>query len=865
MALFQETVVKDKWLFARMVVFLVAPLALLGEAAMGQEGIERRAAGVLAGQVVDAESALPLGGTVVVLDPVATGVLPDRGDGESSFLRGTHSVVTDSGGEYRFAELASGSYRLRFQRVGYRPVTLEVELGSASGSRVSVGLTIEPVALEPVSVSATAANAYDAAATAEVSGNGRVSVERLRQARFLPGDVRAITRADVVEGITLAETDLYRALQRLPGVSAGDEYSAELWTRGAPWDQTRVFFDGLPLFNPVHGLGLFGGVNPDAVGAAFLHPGVQPVSLGGGGAGVLDLRSRSGSADKPISGTAEVSLASSRIALDGGSADGSRRWMVAGRRTYLDWLTGIAEWILTRDHTYQFPYDFYDLTARYDQQLGESSALELSGFFARDNVGNDNPNVLSGSGAHFGGGATRATLQTRLGGIQARHTLGFSGWNSAAEKWAADWTFEGWLLGEEAPQSDNSIRHLSLGGELIPSGEASGRRKWSVGYQLVREDVQFTGPAPVPFTPLTPSRYLLERDNQLVYGSLWGERRWMPSDVLAIDAGIRLDAGPAVEGGGALRLSPRGALRYQLTPDLAISAAAGRSFQYLQALAPTGPTPTEGFRTEHFWLLAGDSVPAIRSDVATVSAESWIGERWLTSVTVFGRKARGIVLPDPVPGPVLDRPLFVTGENIARGVELSARRLRGRWTASAGYTYGVSETRAAGLSFPSAADQRHALDVTALVRVGKRWQLGAAYTAASGTPYTRTFRGTVTCPLEASCEWRTEPWTGSPNGRQAQPYQSLDLLADWTKRYKSWSLSFYLQLRNALNHPNPGRYLGYGGEYCVEGCEFRGTFRIGEGGEIIWIPPPDNYRTERRDEFVRGLPVIPLIGIRVTF
>ena len=115
----------------------------------------------------------------------------------------------------------------------------------------------------------------------------RVRAERERQDRFLTSDTRGLTRADVQEAVTLGEADLFRALQRVPGVGTRDEYTAELRVRGGSWDQTAVYFDGVPLFNPLHGTGLLSAVTTDAVGAAFLHAGVQPAELRSAGAGVV--------------------------------------------------------------------------------------------------------------------------------------------------------------------------------------------------------------------------------------------------------------------------------------------------------------------------------------------------------------------------------------------------------------------------------------------------------------------------------------------------------------------------------------------------------------------------------------------------
>ena len=806
----------------------------------------------ISGVIVDAATGLALVDATVVLETRTPGVVSSSGRGSSAFVQATRTTRTESEGRYRFGEVSPGEYRLHVQRLGYRAATIEVDLRAAGGSTVSVGLEVEPLMLRPLEASATpmeAGETYGRMARGRrertVEDRRRVAVERLRQQDHLSSDVRVLTHTDVAEGITLGETDLFRALQRLPGVSGADEYSAELWTRGASWDQTRVYFDGLPLFNPVHALGGLSGVNPDAVGAAFLHPGVQPLALGGGAAGVLDLRSRRGGGSGELRGTGEVSVVSARGALDQASEDGRHAWMAAGRRTYLDLATGLAEWALSRDKTFRLPYSFRDLASRYDYQAGGDTRLELSGLMQWDAINSTNTSLLERISADWGGGAARATLQTGWGGVRTRHTLGFSGFGSVVRGQNTDPHL---APGNHHPvppvhRSSNRILYATFRGEVEPATASGAPAPWSAGYELVNQSVRFTGPRPLPLALRDPDPVLLRRDDRLHYAGLWGERRWKPAEALTVTTGVRLEAGPAVENGGRFRLAPRATARYQLSPALAVSAGAGRTYQYMQVVGPSGAPADQGFQSDYLWVMAGESVPAARADVATLGAEHWLGAGWLGAATAYARRTTGVAIPDPAPGLLRSAPLFASGENTARGVELSARRLAGRWTASAAYTLGASWMEADGRRFRAPSDQRHALDLTSMVRLGPAWQLGGAYTLASGAPYTRTFRGTMLCDLDGkSCRWLEEPRREDPSAGRSGAYQSLDLLAEWTRVYRHWNLGAFLQLHNVLNHANPGRYVGSGGEYCVRSCA--------------------GYRTA---EFVPGLPLLPVVGFRATF
>jgi hypothetical protein len=809
----------------------------------------------VSGRVVDATTSAPLATARVTLEPLAMGAFGTRPAG-SAFLHSTRSTLSDSAGEYRFGGVGAGGYRLRVERIGYQPATLEVQVRPAGGSRVSVGLSLEAVALRPLEVSATAVPADGAygrdvrrALDAEGEGDHRIAAERARQRRYLASDARAVTHADVEEGVTLGETDLFRALQRLPGIGTRDDYAAELWVRGAPWSQTQVRFDGIPLWNPVHALGVFSGVNPDAVGAVFLHPGVQPASVGGGAAGAIEIESRRGG-EGPLNARGELSLASGRVALDGTSRNGRASWMTAHRRSYVDWLASAAE-RLTGDLEWYLPYVFYDATARHDYQVGDRSRVETSVLYEFDEVRGSIPDVLHGSAATWGSGATRVSFSTPVGGLRSRHTAGFSGVSSTVRPTDAGADREGGYTAPRARHSSSNLYYFTVGGAWEPDGEPSRPAPWAAGYELVTHDNNFAGPAPIVYRGVSDVEPVYDH-GQLVFGVLWAERRWSPAERLAVQTGLRLEGGPGVVNGGALRASPRLSARYQLRPELSLSAGAGRSFQYVQTIGAVGPGWGSVFASGHLRLLAGSEVPALRSDIATAGAEWWIGHGWLAAANAYLRRSSGVAVPDPAPGEIIDRPLFVDASTEAQGVELSARRLAGRWTLSAGYTLGSAVTEAGGVRFASEQDRRHSFDATSLVRLGRSWRLGAAYSAATGNPYTRFFEGDASCDdYGERCTWTERSRVEAPSAERMPAYASLDLLADWNHSFRGWDFGAYLQLRNALGRRNPAAYLrSY--DHCGPSGGFHGT-------------PSCAYDPGPKDEFVPALPILPLLGFRVSF
>ena len=788
----------------------------------------------VSGSILDAASNEPLAYATVTLEPAPAGALPGRG----AAVPQARVILSDSAGRYRFVNVTAGDYRIHVQRTGYRSRSLDVRVRPESDTHISVGLQMEPVTLEPVAVEATglSGNAQPYARRARdpddvlIADALRLAAERARQRTYLSTDVRVVTHADVVEGISLGETDLFRALQRLPGITAVDDWSAELITRGAPWDQTRVYFDGLPLFNSLHASGMFAGVNTDAVGAAFLHPGTQPAVLGGAAAASLDIRSRSGSGD--LAGVGELSLASARFALDHRTDDGRKAWMIAARRSYVDVATRALEPLVGEDG--HIPYMFMDVAARGDIHLGNSSVLEMSALLMRDNAYGEITDVLEATRARWGGPAARITLAAPVLGMHTRHTLGFSGYSSTVE----DVPFDDPFRQPRAGAARNRLQYFVARGEL----QHAARPEWSGGYEVARYQMNYAGRHPQS-SDLVELLDSLRFAGQLNVGAAWLQRRITLGDAFSGEVGVRAEAGAHTMQRGSIAAAPRLSMRATLGA-LNLSAAYGRTWQYMQALTPAGAVPVGGFATDFLWLLAGDTIPALRSDVVTAGVERWIREQWLVAINGYARSAIGVTTPDPRAGELVDRPLYVSARNDAHGVEVSVRRLTGRWTGSAGYTLGWSTLRHEDMTFPAPMDRRHTFDATIAGRVGRSWRVGAAYTGASGAPYTQRYEAVASC--DTVCHEDAPARQGEPNAARRKPHHSLDLNLEWMRRMRGWQLETFLQVRNVLHSDNQGRYVRTETP-CYAQC---GT--------------PQAVVVER-ENFLPALPIVPLIGARVSF
>ena len=176
---------------------------------------------------------------------------------------------------------------------------------------------------------------------------------------------------------SLAEPDIFRTIQSLPGVLTTSEFSTGLVIRGGNTDQNLILLDGITVYNPSHLGGLFSNFIVDAVKDAELIKGGYNAEYGGRLSAVLDIRSREGNRNN-FEGSSSVSLLSAQTTLEGPFLNGA--WLVAGRRTYFDKILPLLP------VNFDLPYYFYDLQGHVFTDLNEKDRISLSFYRGVDDL-----------------------------------------------------------------------------------------------------------------------------------------------------------------------------------------------------------------------------------------------------------------------------------------------------------------------------------------------------------------------------------------------------------------------------------------------------------------------------------------------
>ena len=187
------------------------------------------------------------------------------------------------------------------------------------------------------------------------------------------------TTEDLLDIPQIADADVFRAIQVLPGVTSISDFSSGLYVRGGSPDQNLILLDETDVYNPSHFGGIFSTFNTDAIESVDLSKGGFPARYGGRLSSVMNVTNLDGNR-KHHQGVSRVSFISSSATVQGPWQIKSQKgsYMASFRRTYLElfqqFLDGIPD------------YYFYDGHAKINWDITEKDKFTSSFYFGKDKL-----------------------------------------------------------------------------------------------------------------------------------------------------------------------------------------------------------------------------------------------------------------------------------------------------------------------------------------------------------------------------------------------------------------------------------------------------------------------------------------------
>jgi hypothetical protein len=292
-----------------------------------------------------------------------------------------------------------------------------------------------------------------------------------------------------------------------------------------------------------------------------------------------------------------------------------------------------------------------------------------------------------------------------------------------------------------------------------------------------------------------------------VSNALWVDDLWRLSSKWLVDGGVRAEA---LTGRNWAAISPRVALKYFLTPSLALTAGAGRVTQWQHSLAGDGP-----LRYFDIWLASDSFIPVATAWHYIAGTERRFGDSGSMKLEGYVKRYDNVQEANRAENPQIRGDEFFSAQGLSYGVDFLAR-----WQRSSGasgwlsYSYGMSTRTRDGVTWAPGNDRRHDLNIVATRPLAK-YRVGARFGFATGTPFTPIIGGIARRIYDPSTDrWGTgnpqifiESLGGAHNSERYPANHRLDLDISRDYLYHGTKVAPYLSIANAYNAKNVFVYL----------------------------------------------------------
>ncbi len=615
-----------------------------------------------------------------------SGFVTDSTSGEG--LIGANVYLEDNGigissnlqGYYVLHPVPTGEYVLKVSYIGYKTVSLDIDISPDERKFLNISMLPETLAGEEVIVSAE-----------EITRDREVNISQVD-----------LTVQTIRQAPQLAEADLFRTLQALPGVVAESDFSTGLVVRGGNTDQNLIMLDGITVYNPAHMGGIFSNFLLDATKDAQFVKGGFPAEFGGRMSSVLNVISKSGN-NKKFTGSVGISLLSSRLSLELPVGNGSL--LLAGRRTYFDKVLALMN--------KEFPYYFYDFQGSFYQDLSPYDRLTISGYFGDD--------VLDWNQLSFNLDWGNRTISGNWQHVFSPQL--FSNFMIAASNFITDIE----LGGDQGVNSKNDVKDYTVKGDLSYIFSSRNTLKFGFEYKKLRFEYRDI------YDNRTLFR-LLQRPSEVAF---YVQDDWQINKRWIIKPGLRLSY--FTEDKNEFYLEPRFAVKYKLRDGEYLTYATGL---YRQFIFTVQDEYNPNFINS--WFAVDQTVKP------GLSVHNIIGyERELWTTTLFQlefyyktlenmltyREQRSSV-DEELGTEVKAIELFVPTSGYAYGMELFLHKKYGRLAGWIGYTLNWARQSLDNYSYDASFDRRNNVDLLMSYDIGRNWRFSFRFNYGTGFPYT---------------------------------------------------------------------------------------------------------------------------------
>ena len=757
--------------------------------------------GIISGFISDSSSAEALIGANVILQETGQG------------------MATDINGYYIIQDITPGNYVLMVSYVGFKLKKAKLKISDGQSIKLDISLSEDVVELTQIEV------------TAE---------QIQRKSNIQPSKINLSPRM-LKAAPALAEPDLFRTIQALPGVLTTSEFSTGLVIRGGNTDQNLILLDGVTVYNPSHLGGIFSNFIVDGVKEAELIKGAYNAEYGGRLSAVLNIISREGN-QKKFEGKANLSLLSAQATIEGPFYKGA--WVFSGRRTYFDKIFQNVPTIP--------PYYFYDIQSHIYTDLTSKDRLSLSFYNGVDDLLFDTFGLTGRWGNRTVSAQYRRVFSEKLiGNFLYANSLFFT---------------EFGLGGSNGLVSDNQIDDATVAANF--SWFKSSESTLKFGAQI--KNLGFL------YTNSFNDSLQFEINTKPKEFASYMKLKYSASKRLILEPGLRVNLYNVYS--DSIFPDLRFGMKYLLNDNRYLNFSVGNYHQFIATFQDDyNPNILDQ------WIAVDNSVSPAKSSQIVLGYEEYIKDLYKIQVEGYYKDIKNLftfeesraTTDEAISDSVLSD-IVTPSDGYAYGLELFAQKMSGRLSGWLAYTFSVSRKSMNSIFYEeeeeyyNSWDRTHSFSALGNYIFNNKWDMNWKLSLQSGQAYTPIIGYYNQILPEGPDEvYRTIP--GTRNSARYSPYSRLDLgIVYHTKLFGS-KMDIYVQVINILNRKNIFRK-SYNVGSTYNGLDDDGDWdedkhdTNGNGNPDVGEPNVDEIDEGRLQvNDISLFPIIPTIGFSWEF
>ena len=700
----------------------------------------------------------------------------------------TIGAVSDLDGKFSFTGLTPGYIKLEASSVGFERIVTE-EILVTNSKTGSIDIAMKEVAVQISGVEITAA-----------------VFKRVEES---PVSLKSLGIAQI-EKSPGSNRDISKVIQSLPGVASSVSFRNDLIVRGGGPSENKFLLDGIEIPNLNHFAtqGASGGpvgiINTDFLRDVDFYSGSFPASRGNTLSSVIDMKLIDGNPDRMVY---RATLGASETAFSlNGPVGPKTNVLFSIRRSYLQFLFSAIG--------LPFLPTFTDYTLKVKTKFNVHNELTVISIGALDksvlNTGMKNPTeeqqyildylpvnnqwnyAIGANYRHYRDNSYSTFVVSRNMFYNEAYKYKNNDESNPENK----------IVDYSSYEIENKIRYE----------EVSRSKGFKITYGAGTEFAKYKNETlqqvfiPNGKDTITKINYISNLD--LIKWNLFAQvSRGLLNEKLMLSVGVRSDANNySADMSNLLKqFSPRFSASYSLSQKLTVNFNTGRYYQ-LPAYTTMGYRLADGelinkshglryIQADH--IVAGIDFRRNNKSKFTIEGFYKFYNYYPFSLTdSVSLASKGANF-----GVAGDEPVIPTSRGHAYGAELYFReKLTKTIEATLSYTWVRSSFQDKhGVFIPSAWDNRHILNLTALASLKRNWDIGIKWRFVGGAPYT---------PYDFERSSLAEAWDAKGQGyldynlyntKRLSVFHQLDLRVDKQYFFKKWSLNLYLDIQNLYN------------------------------------------------------------------